>query len=172
MESQMHVTPETTRDAYARALVRAAAAKLVAYRTTHEGVYEVPSISTGTMRTVRVTGRRWTDLSCDCPGGLHLACVHRAVVVFALKYGVWAKRPPVVIPDATDADVAQHEAIMAEVRAMAEAGTLPPAGTYTITDWSYTAAQAEAANRDARASHAFEPDSTRIASTLPADHWG
>lgn len=100
-----HVTPAypaSIRDAYTRAYHRAATAVwndvngdahigLVAFKWA-DGQYDVPSISVpGKLHRVVKCGRRWSDLSCDCKAAKHPACIHRAVVVHAIKYHVHAK---------------------------------------------------------------------------------
>jgi hypothetical protein len=78
--------------AYARAIERATTAKIVAWRDGDE-VFHTTSASSDIIHTVRVTGARWYDLSCTCAGSNHISFQHRAAVVFARKYGVYAVKP-------------------------------------------------------------------------------
>ena len=117
----------TLADRYVAALKRAQTNRLVAYKL-NETTYEVPSASEANrIHTVSVIGPRWFDLHCDCAGGNHLACQHRAVVVFARKYRIHAARPvtsPAIDVQAvinTPAVVAAREAVMAASQTFADA---------------------------------------------------
>jgi hypothetical protein len=106
----MSTQTANTADTWTRALARAVAARLVAYRLDG-ATYEVPSASTpGQCHRVTRVGPRPADWHCDCPAGaLGRICQHAAVVAFAAKHGVHAVRP------------AEHPAVTAATRILADA---------------------------------------------------
>lgn len=69
------------RACWLRAWDRAKAEKLIPY-PNQDGSWAVKSY------TVSITGPGWSQLSCTCPGGRHLACKHRAVVAKAIAMHV------------------------------------------------------------------------------------
>ena len=95
--------------AFARAMARAQAEKLVAY-PNQDGTWACKSY------TVTVTGRRCDDVACDCTAGRNdTICKHAVCVVAARKWGVRPLRPaPQVVPS-TPAEVAEKARLVAEV---------------------------------------------------------
>lgn len=129
-------TPEYIRSAYVRALERATAARLVAYKND-DGSYEVPSVSTpGELHVVRFLGRRWYDCSCTCRAANHAACMHRAVAIFARKHGVSAVRPVPTFAEIREAFIAG-----AQVAAPAVAALTAPASVEVMRSPEYLAAR-------------------------------
>jgi hypothetical protein len=63
---------------------RAVAERLIVYKE-RPGQYRVKDY------TIVVTGRSWTNLSCDCQAGQHgNVCKHAAAVVKAIQWGIHA----------------------------------------------------------------------------------
>jgi len=113
MTTAVQTTPtqSPTAAAFARAFDRAVAEKLVAFPNA-DGTWTCKSY------TVTITdAARLTAMTCDCQGGGHVACKHRAVVAFARKHGVRPIRPVAagVVAPSTAAEVALSERIRSEI---------------------------------------------------------
>ena len=110
MATAVQTTQSPTAAAFARAFDRAVAEKLVAFPNA-DGTWTCKSY------TVTITdAARLTAMTCDCQGGGHVACKHRAVVAFARKHGVRPIRPVVgEVAPSTAAEVALSERIRSEI---------------------------------------------------------
>ena len=95
--------------AFARAMARAQAEKLVAY-PNQDGTW------TCKQYTVTITGRRCDDVACSCQAGAHdIICKHAVCVVAARKWGVRPVRPALEVVPSTPAEIAEKARLVAEV---------------------------------------------------------
>ena len=95
--------------AFARAMARAQAEKLVAY-PNQDGTWTCKAY------TIAITGRRCDDVACSCTAGRNdTICKHAVCVVAARKWGVRPVRPSLGVVPSTPAEVAEKARLVAEV---------------------------------------------------------
>lgn len=87
-------TPAVNKGRWVAAFGRAAAGRILVYRTPHHGVYHVTSASQpGVEYTVQTAGPHWHELTCTCAAGRNgRTCLHQAATAFARHHHVYACR--------------------------------------------------------------------------------
>ena len=95
--------------AFARAMARAQAEKLVAY-PNQDGTWTCKAY------TIAITGRRCDDVACSCTAGRNdTICKHAVCVVAARKWGVRPVRPALEVVPSTSAEIAEKARMIAEI---------------------------------------------------------
>lgn len=89
MQANVAASPPIDPEELTAALARAAAERLVAYPTAD------PTLWTCKSYHITITGRRLTDVECDCADAIFRGriCKHAVCVIFARKHGIRPVRP-------------------------------------------------------------------------------